>query len=53
MRTGLEIARGQFAELHAELTELLEVDLPAFEAELEDAGAPWTPGRKLPPPPNR
>jgi photosystem II stability/assembly factor-like uncharacterized protein len=50
MREGLETARTEFSELHARLSELLETDLPAFEADLEAAGAPWTPGRKLPPP---
>jgi photosystem II stability/assembly factor-like uncharacterized protein len=45
----LEVATTEYAELSAELAKLLETDLPALEAELEAAGAPWTPGRKLPP----
>ncbi|RMH22732.1 MAG: glycosyl hydrolase, partial [Acidobacteria bacterium] len=48
-RRSLEIARDAFAELTSELRALLEDDLPAFEAELEAAGAPPTPGRALPP----
>ncbi|MCZ6726997.1 MAG: hypothetical protein O7A98_06525 [Acidobacteria bacterium] len=35
-------------EVTADIKTLLETDLPDFEAELEAAGAPWTPGRKLP-----
>jgi hypothetical protein len=49
-RRSLEIAQQGFVELAAELQSLLEKDLPAFEADLEAAGAPWTPGRKLPQP---
>ena len=30
------------------LERVLTTDLPALEAELEAAGAPWTPGRRLP-----
>ena len=47
-RQSLEVARGEFTELLGELTELLGTELPTFEAELEAAGAAWTPGRKLP-----
>ena len=35
-------------EVTADIKTLLETDLTACEAELEAAGAPWTPGRKLP-----
>jgi photosystem II stability/assembly factor-like uncharacterized protein len=34
-----------FTTVLAELTELLESDLPAIEQRLEQAKAPWTPGR--------
>ena len=47
-RESLAVASREFAALIAELAALLETELPAFEAELEAAGAPWTPGRKLP-----
>ena len=43
-----EIAQEEFAELDATLTQLLETDLPALEAELDAAGVPWTPGRGVP-----
>jgi photosystem II stability/assembly factor-like uncharacterized protein len=46
-RASQEVAREQLERLTADLERLLEVDLPAFEAELEAAGAPWTPGRRL------
>jgi hypothetical protein len=42
------VAESEFGELSADLLTLLETDLPRLEAELEAAGAPWTPGRKLP-----
>ncbi len=31
------------------LNAILERRLPAFEKKLEQAGAPWTPGRPVPP----
>ncbi len=46
MRASVEIAAGELAGLVPELARLLASDLPALEAELEAAGAPWTPGRK-------
>lgn len=42
------IAAAAFAHLLPELRRLVEVDLAALEEKLEDAGAPWTPGRRLP-----
>jgi hypothetical protein len=30
------------------LKQLIDVDIPAFEAKVEAAGAPWSPGRPLP-----
>jgi hypothetical protein len=46
-RASQEVAREQLERLSAALERLLEVDLPALESELEAAGAPWTPGRRL------
>ena len=42
-------ARSEFAAVSAELKALAETELAGLAAELEQAGAPWTPGRKLPP----
>ncbi len=47
-RRSLEIAQAEFAPLLEELRHLLKIDLPEFEARMEDAGSPWTPGRPLP-----
>jgi hypothetical protein len=47
-RQSLEVARSEFAGLLGDLSEMLEIELPDFEAKLEAAGAAWTPGRKLP-----
>ena len=44
-RESFEIAREEFTSVRADLDRLLQVDLPAFEAELDEAGVPWTPGR--------
>ncbi|MFO7608373.1 MAG: glycosyl hydrolase [Candidatus Krumholzibacteriia bacterium] len=44
-RRSLAVARELFAPVLADLARLVEEDLPAIEAELEAAGAPWTPGR--------
>jgi hypothetical protein len=45
----LEVARVGLTQVSSELSQLLGTDLPRVEAQLEAAGAPWTPGRKLPP----
>ena len=42
-RRAIEIAEGEFAEVREELTNLIEQQLAQVEAELEAAGAPWTP----------
>ena len=47
-RRNLDIARDDFAALRQDLSVLIETDLSRLEADLEAAGAPWTPGR-LPP----
>lgn len=43
-----EIAATQFEELSGELKELIEVDVPQLLQKVDQLGAPWTPGRKLP-----
>jgi hypothetical protein len=48
-RQSLEVARTGLSQAISELSQLLGTDLPRVEAQLEAAGAPWTPGRKLPP----
>jgi photosystem II stability/assembly factor-like uncharacterized protein len=48
-RRNLEIAAADFATLKTELATWLESDLADLAAALEAAGAPWTPGRALPP----
>ncbi|MDH3223822.1 MAG: glycosyl hydrolase [Gemmatimonadota bacterium] len=42
----IEIAEGDLLSLEADLTRLIEGELVAIEAALEEAGAPWTPGRR-------
>ena len=48
-RRSLEIAEKEFAAVRERLNAVLEQRLPAFEQKLEQAGAPWTPGRPVPP----
>lgn len=43
-----EIAARQFAGVYDDLRRAVETDLPALDARLEEAGAPWTPGRGVP-----
>ena len=45
----LDVAQEEFSAVKGELSQLLRETLPALEDELEAAGAPWTPGRALPP----
>jgi photosystem II stability/assembly factor-like uncharacterized protein len=47
-RRSFEIAREEFGEIEAGLRQVIDVDLPALEAKMEDAGVPWTAGRPLP-----
>ena len=44
----LDIAERQFAEVRAELDQLVEERIPALEQALLDAGAPWMPGAPIP-----
>jgi photosystem II stability/assembly factor-like uncharacterized protein len=48
-RRSLEIAEKEFAAVRERLNAVLEQRLPALEKRLEQAGAPWTPGRPVPP----
>jgi hypothetical protein len=45
MRRAYEQSAADFAPLLADLTRLIESDLPALERKADAAGAPWTPGR--------
>ncbi|HXV60893.1 MAG TPA: hypothetical protein VEK15_09370, partial [Vicinamibacteria bacterium] len=47
-RESLRIASTEWAETSARLRALLEVDLVEIERAMEAAGAPWTPGRRIP-----
>ena len=47
-RRSLEIAESDFAGVRERLNALLNQRIPAFEQKLEQAGAPWTPGRSVP-----
>jgi hypothetical protein len=47
-RQGYDIAAALFTDIYDDLKQLVEVDLPAFQGQLEAAGVPWTPGRGLP-----
>ncbi len=47
-RDQLAIAQSQFEAIGARVNTLKEDTIPAFEAELMAAGAPWVPGSKIP-----
>ncbi|MEJ2086460.1 MAG: hypothetical protein P8Y44_12410, partial [Acidobacteriota bacterium] len=44
----LTIAQEELAEVRSALAQLVDIDIPAFEAKLEAAGVPWTQGRSVP-----
>lgn len=48
-RRNLQIGTTDFGSFTRDLRALLDGDLTDLEAALEAAGAPWTPGRQLPP----
>jgi len=48
VRRDYEIAADGFGKLLEEMRATIEVDLKKLQAELEAAGAPWTPGRGVP-----
>jgi hypothetical protein len=45
---GFEKSAEIFSRMLPEMRRVIEVELPALEEEMESAGAPWTPGRRLP-----
>jgi len=47
-RQSYEIAARDFEEVRPALRALIDTDLSQLEADLEAAGAPWTPGRRIP-----
>jgi photosystem II stability/assembly factor-like uncharacterized protein len=47
-RKSIEIAQQQFAGIKADIQRINDTDLPALQAELNQAGVPWTPGRGVP-----
>ena len=48
-RRSLEVGEKELAAVRERLNAVLDVRLPALEKKLEQAGAPWTPGRPVPP----
>ncbi len=48
-RESFEIAQGGFMRVSMALRALVDEALAELEADLEAAGAPWTPGRRVPP----
>ncbi len=49
MREQWDIGKEQFEEIKPELLKLIGTDMDAFGAALDDAGVPWTTGRRLEP----
>ncbi len=47
-RASYGVAKDEYLETVGELRRLLERDIPALGRKLDEANAPWTPGRKLP-----
>jgi hypothetical protein len=47
-RRSLEIAETEFAAVRERLNALLNQRMPALERKMDEAGAPWTPGRAVP-----
>ena len=47
-RANVSIAQDEFEALSSELNALLDGELAQLEQDLVDAGAPWTPGRRVP-----
>lgn len=47
-RNQYDIVDSEFADALVTLREVLESDLPGLHEKLDAAGAPWTPGRKIP-----
>ncbi|MEM1080577.1 MAG: glycosyl hydrolase, partial [Pseudomonadota bacterium] len=49
-RRSLDIAQRQFSDIRGDLDRLVDVEIPALEQALLDAGAPWTVGGSIPGP---
>ena len=49
-RKQYEIASEEFDAALVELNKLLDTEIPALLKKIDDLGAPWTPGRKIPSP---
>ena len=47
-RQQYEIIVAEYQGVAEQVSQLLDVDLPALNAKLDAAGAPWTPGRSIP-----
>ena len=47
MRDGIRIAAGEFKPQLEKIKEVMNVDIKALEKKLEEAGAPYTPGREV------
>ncbi len=47
-RRQFEIATGEYKLAVDDLRKLVEKDIPRLHQKLDEAGAPWTPGRKIP-----
>ncbi|WP_337660938.1 VPS10 domain-containing protein [Erythrobacter sp. Alg231-14] len=47
-RDQFDYARADFTQIRSRLTVLIDQTIPAFEAELQAAGAPWVPGSAIP-----
>ena len=43
-----DIVVQEYEDVADKLKELIEADIPAINEKLDEAGAPWTPGRKIP-----
>ncbi len=47
-RRQYEIAREEFESVSDRINDVLNNDVPALKQKLDEAGAPWTPGREIP-----
>lgn len=48
IRSSLDLAKEELLELRTSLDNLLNTEIPEFEQELQQLGAPWIPGQVLP-----
>ena len=47
-RSQYDIVDAEFSEALQSLNEILQTEMPALHEKMDSAGAPWTPGRKIP-----